>query len=507
MGMNIAERMRLLVSEAFARRKLVTALFLVTTLAVTAAGLLWPKSFTSYSTVHVAGNALVSGLVDGSDTDESDWGSIAKEILFGKTVLSKVADTGGWDLNAMPPDKADYLLQKLRDSTEVSLVGDSLIRIEYRDSEPARAQRVAQAYADTFIAEMVQSKASSSQQTLKFIDAQAKKYEAKLQRLEKAVEQFREQHQLAGPDAQTRSAERLARLQDEYQQMQRSLEEAQVRKDSVEKQLHAGTGSANLMSSVEEAYRAQLSELRKQLADLRVRYHDSFPDVRTTKSRIAQVEERLRALKEGSGDAQELASEAVQASPVFEELRSQAREAGVQLQTLRTQLAATKKELEAAQKEQEQVRKNSNRLAQLTRDYEVTRELHQNLLRRREAARVSANLERAGAASGLRVEEPAFLPHKAEGPRLLFFLAGAVAMGLLLPVGGIFAIQQLDPRIRRSDQLSQFSDFPVLAAVPCYRKPAQERAQIRGALSSVLLMLVGIAIVAAAGVLRLQGDI
>lgn len=508
MGMNIAERLRLLISEMVSRRRLVTALFLLVSLAVTAAGLMWPKSYTSYSTVHITDNALISGLI-GSDGEGrgSNLGAIAQEILFGRSVLTEVAGSAGWDLQAQEPERAEYLLERLRESTTVSLVGESLIRIEYKDSEPSRAQTVAQAFADNLIGEVVHANAADSEQTLGFIEAQASKYEAKLDRLEKQVEQFRDRNRLAGPTAEERSAERLARLSEEYERMKRALEEARVRKTSIEEQLAQGVGSENLMSSVEESYQAQLSELRGRLAELRVRYRDSYPDVRATRAQIAQVEERLRALREGAADAQELAMQAVQASPAYETLRAEAREAGVQVQTLRTQLGAMEKQIEAARQEQQAVRKNSNRLAQLTRDYEVTRELHQDLLRRRETARVSASLEEAGTASGLRVEEPAFLPRQAEGPRLLYFLVGAVGLGLLFPVGIVLAIQQLDPRIRRSDQVSRFTELPVLAAVPRYRRPIEERAQVRGAASSIFIIILGIAVVAIAGILRLQGEI
>lgn len=508
MGMNLAERLRLLISEVVSRRRLVTALFLLVSLAVTAAGLMWPKSYTSYSTVHVTDNALMSGFIGSEGGDRnSDLGAIAQEILFGRSVLTEVAGRAGWDLQALEPERAEYLLDTLRERTTVSLVGESLIRIEYKDPEPGRAQAVAQAFADNLIGEVVHANAADSEQTLGFIEAQARKYETKLDRLEKAVEQFRDRNRLAGPEAEERAAERLARLSEEYEGMKRALEEARVRKASIEEQLASGTGSENLMSSVEESYQAQLSELRGRLAELRVRYRDSYPDVRATMAQIAQVEGRLRDLREGAADAQELATQAVRASPVYESLRAEARAAGVQVETLRTQLGAMEKQLEQARQEQQRVRRNSSKLAQLTRDYDVTRELHQDLLRRRETARVSASLEEAGTATGLRVEEPAFLPRQAEGPRLLYFLAGAVGLGLLIPLGIVFAIQQLDPRIRRSDQVARFSELPVLAAVPRYRRPIEERAQVRGAASSIFIIILGIAVVAIAGILRLQGEI
>jgi len=230
MGPNIAERIRLLVSEVLSRHRLVAIVFLLISLAATGAGLIWPKTFTSSATVHVSENRLMEGIVPGSGgVGQEEWGELAQETLFGRSVLTKVAARGGWNLDAIGEEDAEYLFDRLRSSTEVGHVGDSLIRIEYSDSKAGRAQRVAQAFADLLIDEILQGSAASSEKTLGFIEQQAKKYEQKLQRLESAVEAFRTKHDPAGPEAQEQAAERTARLAQEYRELKRQLQEARFR--------------------------------------------------------------------------------------------------------------------------------------------------------------------------------------------------------------------------------------------------------------------------------------
>lgn len=71
----------------------------------------------------------------------------------------------------------------------------------------------------------------------------------------------------------------------------------------------------------------------------------------------------------------------------------------------------------------------------------------------------------------LRVEVPASLPSAPTSPKPVLSVAVALIGGLVLGLGGVFALQLLDPRLRREDQLSERFSVPVLAAIPTERGP------------------------------------
>lgn len=66
----------------------------------------------------------------------------------------------------------------------------------------------------------------------------------------------------------------------------------------------------------------------------------------------------------------------------------------------------------------------------------------------------------------LRVETHAQLPRVQSAPRPLFTLAAGLLAGLILGVGGAFAMHALDPRLRREDQLRELYSLPILARIP-----------------------------------------
>lgn len=80
----------------------------------------------------------------------------------------------------------------------------------------------------------------------------------------------------------------------------------------------------------------------------------------------------------------------------------------------------------------------------------------------------------------VRVEVPATPPTAASSPRPALTLGAALFVGLVLGLGGAFAAQALDPRLRREEQLRSNFSLPILARIPRDRPPARGRALVPG---------------------------
>ncbi|HET8898357.1 MAG TPA: GNVR domain-containing protein, partial [Rhodanobacteraceae bacterium] len=132
---------------------------------------------------------------------------------------------------------------------------------------------------------------------------------------------------------------------------------------------------------------------------------------------------------------------------------------------------------------------SENALSELTRDYEVNRDVYQDLLKRRENARVSMNLDKEHRGLSFRIQDPAVLPLRPVGLRMMHFALAGLAFGVAAPLGLLFLLARFDPRARTPRQLERIG-IPVLAEVPHYATPADHRAQRRRALISALLVAV-----------------
>ncbi len=78
----------------------------------------------------------------------------------------------------------------------------------------------------------------------------------------------------------------------------------------------------------------------------------------------------------------------------------------------------------------------------------------------------------------IRVETEAALPSSPVSPRPLLTIVAAVLAGLVLGIGAAFALQTIDPRLRREDQLRSRYRLPVLGRIP--KEPGRRKAQPLG---------------------------
>jgi len=136
----------------------------------------------------------------------------------------------------------------------------------------------------------------------------------------------------------------------------------------------------------------------------------------------------------------------------------------------------------------------ANALSELTRDYEVNRDIYQDLLKRRENARVSMKLDADHRGLTFNIQEPAALPLRPLGFRFLHFGIAGLGLGLAFPAALLFALVRWDPRVRSVNQLEQTTGLPVLATIPTYMN-SRDRQHARK--RDTLLLLLLLAVIAA----------
>jgi hypothetical protein len=125
---------------------------------------------------------------------------------------------------------------------------------------------------------------------------------------------------------------------------------------------------------------------------------------------------------------------------------------------------------------------------------EVNREIYDDLLKRREKARVSMHLDIEGQGLNYRINEAAQFPRTPSGPQFSMFAMAGIFLGLAAPFGAVAGLLQVDPRIRARKQLEDGIGLPVLIEIPEVRTPFEKRRDRR------VTMMVGIFVVLTAAV-------
>jgi uncharacterized protein involved in exopolysaccharide biosynthesis len=230
-----------------------------------------------------------------------------------------------------------------------------------------------------------------------------------------------------------------------------------------------------------DSHEIQLEQLKSHLADLQGKYTEKHPDILITKKKIADFEakiEKARSEKEG------------EENPPLQEARMEARKGKIGDETdyrltlrfkeMENQLVANEMEIGRLREEEGRVEAQmatyrerientpirEQAMANLTRDYQNTRESYQRLLQKSQDAQQAENLERRQKGEQFKIVDPARIPEKPIKPNI----PKIVLIGLFLAIASGFGLaffrEQLDHSFRDAEDLEATLRFKVLANIP-----------------------------------------
>lgn len=501
--------LRVIGYEALRYRRLVVASFLLINAIVIGVALVTPPRYQSSTTIFVEQKNIIQPLMQGAavSVDVRDQSKLARELIYSRKLMAQALEQVGW-LNKNQTDlEREKITEAVKARTTITNVGQNLIRIEYRDSEPERAFQTTQKFAELFISESLHLQATESQAAFDFINSQVNEYHEKLVHAEQQLKEFRTSHIDARPGSEADISKRIDTLQSTVEKTTLELKEAQIKVVSIEKQL-SGEAEVSVGVSREGQLVTRIAELQGQIDNLRLTYHDTYPDIVRIKHQIEVLREEVTAVRKQREEARKnpktssqiSLDESARLNPVYQQLKQQLFDTRTHIETLTTRLNEHKRLLQSGFTQATRVHGGEATLAELTRDYEVNRDIYQDLLKRRENARVSQSLDLDKQAQTLRIHDPAFLPLQKSGIRFLSVAIAGLLLSILAPFGVLYALTQVDPRIRYETVISTRLKLPVLGVVPHLWFPKDTQLLFRElqwmgtalSISIVVLLLVGV---------------
>jgi polysaccharide chain length determinant protein (PEP-CTERM system associated) len=490
----------ILLTEARRRRALLVILFAVLALGGLVAGLVWPKNFASSTSILVQESNIIKPLMEGRAvaTGNADRAAIAREVIFSRKILEEIVDAGGWKQSNPSPLDLERIIDSIKSRISVINLRENLLQITYKDSDAQRAYIVTRRLADLFISESLAAKERESSDAYKFIDSQVDIYRSKLTDAEDKLKAYRGQNADARPGSEKDSSTRIGELRTQVENARMDLMEQRSKESALVAQL-SGESEITAVQTREGQYRTRLSELQTQLDTLLLTYTDQHPDVIRVRHQMQDLQDQVRreqaqrALRTANGTPGPV-DDSVQFNPLYQELRSKLAEVRRNIAAEQSRMGASDSLLNSELDRGRRIADSENKLSELTRDYEVNRDIYQDLLKRRENARVSMNLDADHRGLTFVIQEPAEMPLRPSGLRFMHFSLAGIGAGLTLPFVLLFGLVRFDPRIRVATQIERLTGIPVLASVPKYTT-RQDRWRSRR--TTVLLMLVVFAVIAA----------
>lgn len=495
--------------EGRRRRVALALVFAAILLVALVVGVLWPKKYEASTTILVQESSIIAPLMQGvaTPTGTANRADIARAVILSRKVLDEVMAGGGW-LDSHPGAvERDRIANGIKLRTTVKFSRDNLLTISYYDSNPERAYKVTSLFGKLFISESLASKQRESRDAFNFINSQVEAYKRKLTTSEDKLKTYREGSADTSPGSEAANVARISDLRTQVENARMDLMEKRSQEASLVAQL-SGESEVSAVQTSAGLYQAQLAELQAQLDKLLLTYTNDYPDVVRVRHQMQDLRQQLAQAQQrrvGPNGKPMALDGSAQFNPLYEQIKSQLTDLRSQIAAASARLSASESMLQSELDRSHRIAGFENATADLTRDYDVNRDVYQDLLKRRENARVSMNLDAAQQGLTFTVQNPATVPLIPTGLRFMHFAVAGLALGLALPLGLLFGIARFDPRVRSAEQLERLTGLPVLATVPYYATPADRRRERQRNLALAAILATVVLAYAILLVLKLKG--
>lgn len=476
---NIKELIHSFLVEALKFRYWIAGIFIVVSAAVLVAGFMAPKAYKSGVVLYADRTNIIGGLLAGSaQITKIDHAREIRNIIYTNRMMTATAVQAGFE-------NPEASIDSLRRAISVRARGD-YVDIEYTSDSQEQSFKVISAVTDLFIKESARKKREESEGAYEFIDAQVNTYKAQLEESEQRLKEFRSEN----IDISEGSvATRVSSLKREIQGLELSLEDSVARLASFERQLAQEPQLMQVEVRAQETRQErQLQDYETQLSNLRLTYLDTHPDIVSLTSQMEGLKAQIAAYK---ADGSNRVFEQVE-NPSYTNLNQAVNNERASVTATRQRLSSLNRLLDIELANADVAAEKQAIFTELTRDYGVTKNVYDDMLQRREKARLSMTLDAQGQGVSYKIHEPPLYPIESEGAKLIMYAAAGPVFGMGLPLGLILVLIVLEPKVRSSSFMEQNlpPNIEFITTVPAYNNVVSEYASKR----SLILLFAGLVV-------------
>lgn len=335
--------------------------------------------------------------------------------------------------------------------------GLSSFTISYQDKNRMLVALITNQLASSFIDWNLKVRQQQAISTTEFLGSELQRAKQGLEEQESQLEAFKMRHVGATPAELNANLQALSRLQSEAQ----SNVDAISRLDQERIMLTQVKPMDSQFAPLTDRDRLlqEKHRLENERWSLKRQFTDTYPDVITVTEQLKNVNARLATMPEPAKNSIESYDPNTQVRLTLIEKETQ-RHKG--------QIAMLQRQMQTYQWKVDSVPVLETQLAELTRNYEASRQNYQSLLDKTFSAGMSEELERKQQAERFTVLDPAKTPEKPISPKRIPIMIAVLFVAIVLPAGLVIGMNLLSHAIKSEAELKEMlpSGVPILGTIP-----------------------------------------
>lgn len=465
-----------------------------------------PDEYKASARVFVDTNSVLRPLLQGLavQPDLVQRVALMSRMLLSRPNLERIARMSDLDLNVRTERDKEVLLDELSDKIQLS--GDrsnpSLYNVAFEHRDPGLAKQVVQAVVSIFIEQALTGDQAATSSAHSFLDQEIAEYESRLRQSEKELADFKRENAGVLPGEQVNYYSTLDAAKAGLKDAELALREAIWRRDElgyqIENEDQMIQHNFDLMPLQQQIEDPRIMAMQSKLDELLLRYTERHPIVIELRRQIDELREQSRKQLTASSGGSQLASN-VPANTVYGNLRVALSEADAQVAALTARVEDYSKRVQQLSDKIDSIPTIEAKLKQLTRNYSTIAGQHNELLKRRESARLSTEVEKSVDGAKFRVVDPPFVPSKPSAPNRLALTAVVLLLALSAGMAAALAVDLVRPIYDDRRILYQETGLPVFGSVGLVLSSAErrrERLMLVPFVAAVASLIVGFIFVA-----------
>lgn len=434
-----------------------------------------PKEYRSAATLGVTAPMVSPSVLNQANgLDNQERVRAISQQMLSLPLLQRVAREEG--LASGTP--SDAQITALRKAIDISVpdpmanVGEArrldTFVVAYTDSQPTRAQRVANRLATVFVDANTETRAARAEDTSAFIATQLRASQTRLGDLEERLRRAKELHMGRLPEQTPANLQTLAGLRQQLEANATSLHSEQDRLSVIERQLEGlAQGNSQMLVLTRGNEAAQPPETRvmtleRELAAARATYTDKHPEVQRLQEELAMARRQASADK-SRPDNERMAQ--LQLDPAYRQLSADREVTRLRIRELQRAGSDDQRQITLYQARVEGAPLVEQQLSTLQRDYELEKQQYAELTSKLHAATIAENVERNRGGEEFTVLYPANFPTEPVKPAPMRVMLVSLVAGLCLGVALTLGREYLDRSVHDVRELKDEIHVPVLGEV------------------------------------------
>ena len=496
--------------EVWSRRKWLAVVVVVLVFAGTAGiAKFLPDIYRSTATVLVERHQVAETFVRSSVTGELDTRlqTISQEILSRARLVDLITRFGLYrDVRERAP--IETVVEKMRRDIQLELKGVDqttgrtvtvAFNLSYRGRDPETVAGVTNTLASFYVEENSKIRERQAAGTAQFLKVQLDETKRRLDEQDRRLNDFRTRHVGELPQQMAVNLATLERLHAQLHLGSANQLRAMDRRATVLKELaEADPGSG---VGVPDATSARLAKLKQELLDLRRRFTDKYPDVVRVKMEIAALEREMAEAKPDASPAP-----AASADPAVLRLRAALREVGAEIEALKAEEQRLRRDIAAYQRRVENAPQREQEFKELSRDYDMTKDLYASLLKRYEDAQLAESMEQRQQGEQFRILDAALPARLPAAPNRLRLMLMGLMVSLGIAAAAVMLAEHVDTSFHTIDSLRAITKAPVLVSIPLIVSDADRRRKKWRQCLTAASVLVALALIVQASAYIARGN-